>query len=51
MNIGAQKIGESRGEGKTQTEDAKSGKEAYHEENKILITVNWKSNLEKLERP
>jgi RIO kinase 1 len=51
INIGAQKIGESRGEGKTQTEDAKGGEEAYHEENKILIAVNWKSNLEKLERP
>ena len=46
MNTGAQKTSESRGEGKTQTEDAESGEEAYHEENKNLIAVNSKLNLE-----
>ena len=40
MDAGAQKISESRGEGKAQTEDAKSGEEAYHEENKSLIALN-----------
>jgi hypothetical protein len=51
MDTGAEKISERRGEGKTQTQDAKGGEEANHEENKSLITVNRKLNLEKLERP
>ena len=46
MITGAQKISESRGEGKTQTEDAKGGEEAYHEENKNLIAANSKLNFE-----
>lgn len=35
--VGAQKVSESRGEGKAQTEDAKGREEAYQEENKGLI--------------